>query len=92
MSSNDLTQALALKKDDPFILYKRGLVFYLMKDYKNAIRDLQASLEFGLEERYKANAFYHIGLAFACLNKFSEAFEPFTSVNFFLIYDLFLGD
>ena len=85
----DTTRALELRKDCPVLLYKRGISYYSLRDFAKAIEDLENSLKFlfvkeGQAADYKADLYYHIGLACAHLNKYKEAIPSFSEVIFFV--------
>jgi len=77
----DLTQALEIHEGDAMVLYKRGLSYYYSKKYKSAIQDFKESLKNGSHESYEPDLHYHVGIAYANLENFEDAIEPFSKVN-----------
>jgi tetratricopeptide (TPR) repeat protein len=74
----DLTEALKNRPNDPSILYKRGEAMYLNKDFKQALENLQAALNFEPEASYEPDIHYHIGLSYSNLEEFEYSIYPFS--------------
>lgn len=52
------------------VYYRRGLAYYKNKEYFAAIKDLETSLQYEPSRHIQADIFYHIGIAFANLEKY----------------------
>lgn len=85
-SIEDLERALAIKDDNPKILYKLGLSYYAFEKYKRCIKTLKRSLKCINDESnagihaitYESDIYYHIGIAYSNLERFEEAIYPLT--------------
>lgn len=75
---NDLRLALENRPNDPALLYRLGQAHYLNRSFREALVDLQNSLNFEPDETYKPDIHYHIGLSYANLEDFESSIYPFT--------------
>jgi tetratricopeptide (TPR) repeat protein len=74
----DLETGLAVRADDPSILYRLGLSHYADKDYKHCVRNLKQALTNRPFSSHEADIYYHIGLAYCMVEKFEKAIYPFS--------------
>ena len=72
----DLTKALTMKPNDPYILYRKGVSFYLNKKFKKALKYLHKALAVGPYPTYISDIYYHIGISYSYLEEFSLSIEP----------------
>lgn len=76
----DLDLALSISPKDPQILYKLGLAYYKLPNYKRCIKTLKRALKNNPYVSYEADIYYHIGIAYANLDKFERSLYPLTKV------------
>jgi tetratricopeptide (TPR) repeat protein len=73
---------LAENMDDPTlttqILYQLGLTYFACKLYRKCLKRLKLSLHGQTYPSYEPDIYYHIGLAYARLEKFEKSIFPFT--------------
>ena len=82
ISIDDLLKALELSPTDPKILYKLGLSYYHLPNFKRCIKTLKKSIKCNPYISYEADIYYHIAIAYANLDKFERSLYPFKKVNF----------
>lgn len=73
-----LLTALEINEFDPLVLYELGLYYFADKKYKKATKFLKHSLHCHPDPMWINNTYYHIGLAYARLQKFEKSIFPFT--------------
>ena len=59
-------------------MYKLGLSFYANEQYKNCVQTLKQSLINQPDIQYEADIYYHIGLAYANVEKYEKSIYPFS--------------
>jgi len=70
-----LNKAIALKNNDPVLLYNRGTLYLKDDKYKEAIKDFTASLNIN---NHNFSALLNRGKAYLSINKQQEAIKDFT--------------
>jgi tetratricopeptide (TPR) repeat protein len=82
LAYEDFLRALKLSPEDSILYYSVGMCLFATKKYKKAIDMLKLSLEKEKEcfSEMKANAYYHIGIAYCRRGKFAKAIFPLTQV------------
>lgn len=73
-----MTKSLRTKPNDPEILYRRGVAYYLSTSYKEALLDFKESLENDPFPGYEPDIYYHIGLSYANLEEFELSIPAYT--------------
>lgn len=74
----DLQKALEVNKSDPMVLYKLGLTYYADQKYKKCTKTLKEALKNKPFKCDEADIYYHIGLAYARVEKFEKSIFPFS--------------
>lgn len=59
-------------------MYRQGLVYFSFKKYKKCIATMKAALKYKPYLTYKADIYYHLGLAYCRLEKFEKSIFPYT--------------
>mmetsp|Transcript_33519 Transcript_33519/g.24582 ORF Transcript_33519/g.24582 Transcript_33519/m.24582 type:complete len:218 (-) Transcript_33519:73-726(-) len=77
-SITDLEAALQISPKDPQVLYKLGLSYYRLPNFKRCIKILKKSLKNSPFVSYEADIYYHIGLAYSQLGKYERSIYPFS--------------
>lgn len=67
-----------MKPNDAFILYRKGVSYYLNKKFKKALKNLEKALMVGPFSSYEADIYYHVGISHSYLEAFGMSIEPFT--------------
>ncbi len=82
----DLSEALQLAPQNPYLLYNRGNLYALRQDYQRAIDDYSRAIQ--LEERL-AEAWYNRGLAKIYAKKISEGIEDLSKAGELGLYQAY---
>ena len=82
----DLSEALQLAPQNPYLLYNRGNLYALRQDYQRAIDDYTRAIQ--LEERL-AEAWYNRGLAKIYAKKVSEGIEDLSKAGELGLYQAY---
>lgn len=74
----DLTKALEAESNEPKLYYLRGLAQYELKNYRGSIQDLKRSLRIRNNASYSHDCYYHIGIAYCNIGKYTKSIPAFT--------------